>query len=82
MRRIGRRASDPSPPITVLKACDAAIPAIKRMVVPEFAAYRGSAEGTRLWPVPVICTVAPARSRRAPSAWMHASVAAQSAPPE
>ena len=79
-RRIGRRDSDASPPMTVVKGCAASRPASSRIDVPELAASSG-ADGARRppGPRPEIVIVAP-RLTRAPSASMQASVAAQSAP--
>ena len=83
-RRIGRRCSESSPPITLRNGCPARIPASSRIVVPELTASSGaSAARSPPTPRPAIAQAdGPVGRIATPSARRQASVAAQSAPGE
>ncbi len=89
MRFIGRRFSELSPVMVVLKGCAARIPDSIRIVLPEFPASSGDEGGwkPRIWTPRISSSMPVVRSRvicsiGTPSARRQLSVEPQSAPVE
>ena len=80
---MGRRESDASPMSVNSPSCAASSPEIMRIVEPELPQSSGLPDGFTRPPTPVTAIdPSSGRSTVAPSAVMHASVDAQSAPVE